>query len=328
MRDEALGKFLDRLASADPTPGGGSASALAGAMAAGLLAMVSRLSMGKGEREAGFEQTLSAMESARAGLIDLAVRDAEAFDAVIRAMRLPKAMEEEKRRRQGAVQEALRTAAEVPLEVARHALAVLEAAPALARAGNPNAISDVGVGALLAHAAVHGSLLNVRINLKSIKDEAYRAAAAEAARDLETRSDGLRDAALGVVRDRLPCMAERADRLALTGMRLFGYHGVLPEERARGQEFVVDVELEGDLRPAGRTDDLRRAIDYRKAYEVVKGVVEGEPRQLIEALAEEIARRLLALDRVTAVTVRVRKPGVKLGGPLAHAGVEIRRARR
>lgn len=203
MRDEALGKFLDRLASADPTPGGGSASALAGAMAAGLLAMVSRLSMGKGESEAGFEQTLSAMESARAGLMDLAVRDAEAFEAVIRAMRLPKTTEEEKRQRQGAIQDALRTAAEVPLEVARHALVVLAAAPALARAGNPNAISDAGVGALLAHAAVHGSLLNVRINLKSIKDEAYRAAAAETARDLEARSDGLRDAALGVVRDRL-----------------------------------------------------------------------------------------------------------------------------
>ncbi len=110
-------------------------------------------------------------------------------------------------------------------------------------------------------------------------------------------------------------------------MRFFAYHGVLPEERVQGQEFEVDVELEGDLAVAGHRDDIHHAIDYRQAYEVVRSVIEGESQQLIESVAESIARRLLALDRVRAVTVRVRKPAVKLPGPLAYAGVEIHRVR-
>lgn len=118
------------------------------------------------------------------------------------------------------------------------------------------------------------------------------------------------------------------DKLILAGAKFFGYHGVLISERTEGQEFVVDVELEGDLAGAGRTDALEQTIDYRQAYDVVRQVMEGEPKQLIEALAEEIAQGLLALDRVEAVTVRVRKPQVKLPGPLDYSGVEIRRIRR
>ncbi len=118
------------------------------------------------------------------------------------------------------------------------------------------------------------------------------------------------------------------DRLFLSGMRFRAYHGVLVEERTHGQEFLVDVELEVDLEEAGRSDDLTRTIDYRRAYETVKAVMHGEPQNLIERLAETIATRLLALDRVSAVTVRVRKPQVKLAGPLDASGVEIRREKR
>lgn len=118
------------------------------------------------------------------------------------------------------------------------------------------------------------------------------------------------------------------DKVTLSGMRFFAYHGALPEERTRGQEFIVDVELESELHAAGRRDDLDLTVDYRKVYEVVTRVMEGQRRQLIEALADAIARRLLALDRVTAVTVRVRKPGVKLAGPLDWSGVEIHRRRK
>jgi len=117
------------------------------------------------------------------------------------------------------------------------------------------------------------------------------------------------------------------DRITLAGMRFFGYHGALPEERRRGQEFLVDVEIEADLRAAGRSDDLAETVDYRRAYDTVKAVLEGPPRQLLEALAEEIAARLLALDRVEAVTVSVRKPSVRLAGPLAYSAVEITRRR-
>lgn len=119
------------------------------------------------------------------------------------------------------------------------------------------------------------------------------------------------------------------DKLVLSGMRFFGYHGVLPEERVQGQEFVVDVELEGEYRAAGTRDDLNLTVDYRRAYDLVRQVMEGQSTQLLEALAETIARRLLThLGRVTAVTVRVRKPGVKLPGPLDFSGVEIHRRRK
>jgi dihydroneopterin aldolase/2-amino-4-hydroxy-6-hydroxymethyldihydropteridine diphosphokinase len=110
-------------------------------------------------------------------------------------------------------------------------------------------------------------------------------------------------------------------------MRFFGYHGVLPEERDRGQEFVVDVDLQADLGPAGRTDDLAATVDYRRVYELVREVVEGPPRRLLEAVAEAVAARLLDLEPVEAVRVRVRKPSVPLPGPVDSAAVEIVRRR-
>jgi len=117
------------------------------------------------------------------------------------------------------------------------------------------------------------------------------------------------------------------DRIILAGMRFFGYHGALAHERRRGQEFVVDVEVESDLRRAGKSDDPADAVDYRHVYAAVQAVVEGPPKQLLEALAEEIAARILALDGVDAVTVRLRKPSVMLAGPLAYSAVEMTRRR-
>jgi dihydroneopterin aldolase len=109
-------------------------------------------------------------------------------------------------------------------------------------------------------------------------------------------------------------------------MRFYGYHGVHPEERALGQRFVVDVEIETDLRAAGESDDLSRTINYSAVYQRVRAIVEGPPRQLIEAVAEEIAAALLAEFPAQAVTVTVRKPEVPLrGAQLAAAGVRIRR---
>ena len=117
------------------------------------------------------------------------------------------------------------------------------------------------------------------------------------------------------------------DRVILAGLRFFGYHGALPDERARGQEFIVDVEVEADLVAAGRSDALGDTVDYREVYEAARAVTTGASRQLIEAVAEEIAGRVLALERVTAVTVRVRKPQAPLPGPLDYSAVEVRRSR-
>jgi dihydroneopterin aldolase len=116
------------------------------------------------------------------------------------------------------------------------------------------------------------------------------------------------------------------DRLLLEGMTFFGRHGALPAERELGARFSVDVELVADLRRAGHTDRLEDTVDYSKVYEVVRGVVEGEPCQLLEAVAERIAGRLTAIDRVERVTVRVRKRP-PLEGEFRAFGVEVSRPR-
>jgi dihydroneopterin aldolase len=118
------------------------------------------------------------------------------------------------------------------------------------------------------------------------------------------------------------------DRIVLTGMRFQGRHGVEEEERARPQPFDVDVEIDHDLRAAGRADDLGLTVDYRDVFEICRSVVEGPSRRLIEALAEAIAERVLERSTVAGVTevvVRVRKPQAPLPGPLDHAAVEITR---
>jgi formiminotetrahydrofolate cyclodeaminase len=199
MIDASVRAFIERLASAAPTPGGGSAAALAGALAAGLTAMVARLSMGRGGDDELLDQSVRTAEQAAATLVALVDRDAEAFDRVISAMRLPRGADQEKKDRRAAVQDGLQNAAAIPLATAEQAVLVLALTPDLARTGNPNAVSDVGVAALLAHAAVRGALLNVAMNLKSITDATYREATAARADELRQRADELRDAAMDLV---------------------------------------------------------------------------------------------------------------------------------
>lgn len=121
-----------------------------------------------------------------------------------------------------------------------------------------------------------------------------------------------------------------SDEILLEGMRFYGYHGVHPEERKLGQRFVVDAALAVDLRAAGQHDDLAQTVSYSAAYAEVRRVVEGEPRQLIEAVAEAIAAALLALDRrITQVRVRVAKPEAPVKAALLTAvAVSITRPRR
>ncbi len=118
------------------------------------------------------------------------------------------------------------------------------------------------------------------------------------------------------------------DTVFLEGLQFYAYHGVNPEEQALGQRFLVDVALATDLRAAGRSDDLALTINYSVVYKRIRAIIEGPPRQLIEAVAEEIAAALLAEFSAEAVTVTVRKPEVALKGAfLGAAGVRIRRAK-
>ncbi len=119
---------------------------------------------------------------------------------------------------------------------------------------------------------------------------------------------------------------EGSDRIVLTGLTFYGYHGVNPEERVLGQRFVVDVALDLDLRPAGESDDLAKTVSYARIYRLVREVVEGPPRNLLEAVAEEIARGVLGEPGARGVHVRVAKPWAPIKGSTAGtAAVEIHR---
>lgn len=119
------------------------------------------------------------------------------------------------------------------------------------------------------------------------------------------------------------------DEVFLEAMRFYAYHGVNPEERVQGQRFIVDVRVMTDLRQAGMNDDLAQTINYSSVYKRVKAIMEGPPRDLIEAVAENIAAALLAaFPAASAVTVTVRKPEVALKGAILDAaGVRIHRTR-
>mgnify|MGYP005842386967 FL=1 len=119
------------------------------------------------------------------------------------------------------------------------------------------------------------------------------------------------------------------DAILLQGLVFYGYHGVHPEEQQLGQRFVVDLEAHTDLRPAGISDDPARTVSYSDLYRVAREVVEGPPRRLIEALAEEIAAHVLArFPSIESVTVTVWKPGAPIAGSaLERVGVRITRER-
>lgn len=118
------------------------------------------------------------------------------------------------------------------------------------------------------------------------------------------------------------------DRIVLEGMRFYGFHGVNPEERVLGQEYLVDLAVEMDLGPAGASDRLEDTISYAHIYRAVRDVMEGEPRNLLEAAAQSIADRLLAEFPVDSVSVSVKKPHPPIrGSVIENATVEIYRRR-
>jgi dihydroneopterin aldolase len=118
-----------------------------------------------------------------------------------------------------------------------------------------------------------------------------------------------------------------SDRIVLHNIQLQGRHGYYDHELETPQPFEVDIELLLNLQPAGIDDDLEKSVDYARVYDVVRQIVESTSYRLLEALAEAISHELLAGFPIDEVGVRLRKPAVRLGGPLDYAGVEIRRQR-
>ena len=176
LQDLAVKEFIDKVTGNDPVPGGGSVSALNGSLAASLAAMVANLTVGRkkyAEVNDEMEQISARMTEQSAQLLADVDRDAEAYDRVFAAFKLPKETDEEKAVRTEAVQRETKYAAQVPMEVARTAHAMLPLIDTVARKGNSNAVTDACVAMMCARTAVLGALLNVRINLTSITDEAF-----------------------------------------------------------------------------------------------------------------------------------------------------------
>ena len=174
LKDQKIKNFLDQLASRSATPGGGSVAALTGAMGAALLSMVGNLTIGKEKYqdvEGKIKELLKKSENLRARFEELMEKDVEVFNELMVIMKLPRITEEEKEYRNGKMQVALKEAAQVPLAVAEKSKELIDICQEIAGIGSRNAISDAGVGVLLAEAAYNSAIINVKINLNLIKDE-------------------------------------------------------------------------------------------------------------------------------------------------------------
>lgn len=185
-------RFLEVLGSDAPTPGGGAAGAISGAIGASLIAMVGRLTVGK----PGFEDVDDRMralvekaDAARLAFLDLADRDAHAFDGVMAAFRMPKATDEEKEARSAAIQSGYEHAASVPLEIAYAAVDLMELAEDATSSGNAQAASDGVSGAAHLYCATICAIANVEINAASLKDEARRTILLDEVAALRGRAD-------------------------------------------------------------------------------------------------------------------------------------------
>ena len=169
-----LKQFAEKTAQPNAAPGGGSVSALAGALAAALVAMVARLTL-KNEKFSAvapqMEKLHKRADALQSQLLAAVDRDSESYQAVLAALRMPKGNDTEIKARSAAIQEAFKLACQVPMQIAELALQVLELAVQTARSGNPAMITDAGVSALMARSAALGALMNMRINLASVKDE-------------------------------------------------------------------------------------------------------------------------------------------------------------
>ncbi len=195
--------FLELLSSSSPTPGGGGIAALAGAMAAGLISMVSNLTIGKpkyADVQEEVKSILTRSEELRARLHQLVDADARAFGRIMEGYKLPKGTDEEKQARAAHIEEATLEASRVPLEIARLCSEVIDLALPAARITNVQAIGDVAMAAFLAEGALRGAVINIDINLRGVKDRT-------AADDLNRQAEAL-----------LPGLEEKVKAVIQTGM--------------------------------------------------------------------------------------------------------------
>lgn len=205
LSTSSLKEFVDALGSGSPTPGGGGAAALAGALGSALTNMVCNFTTGEkyAELEPTVRQISTEVAQRAARLVELVDGDAEAFGKVTAGYDLPRSTAEEKARRSQAIQDALKDAAQVPMAVVEHCHRILELDVQMAEIGNKNVLSDIGVSILMADAAMEAAAMNVNINLAYIKDEAFNSEMSGRLNRLLTEARGWRDVGLARVRERI-----------------------------------------------------------------------------------------------------------------------------
>lgn len=174
--DLNIKEFVSETASKSPVPGGGSVAALAGSLGIALATMVANLTVGKEKYaavEVEMQEVIKKGDAIREKLVELIDRDATSFDGVMKAFKLPKETDEDKTARSAKIQSEYKYAASVPMETAELAMAIMDLAEVVVEKGNPNAVTDGAVAAMMSRTAVLSALLNVKINIGSIKDETF-----------------------------------------------------------------------------------------------------------------------------------------------------------
>lgn len=208
--EKSVKDYVSVLASGEPTPGGGSVAALAGSLGSALTTMVGNLTFGKKaykeldddlkkEMDDSFKELYKSIEK----LNSITHEDTQAFGQAMKALQMPKGTEEEKRIRSEALEEGYKVALEVPLRCAEECFNVLQLQNIFAHHGNLGAITDVGIGAMLAAVGLEGAILNVIINLKGIKDTDYKNNVEEKIDTLMSEGIKLKDESLKIVYERL-----------------------------------------------------------------------------------------------------------------------------
>jgi glutamate formiminotransferase/formiminotetrahydrofolate cyclodeaminase len=204
--EKKINNFLEELASSSPTPGGGSVAALVGALGAALLSMVGNLTIGKNKYidvEEDFKKIVSKTEKLRMNLSQLVDEDIKVFNEFMAIFKMPRNTDSEKKLRSEKMQEALLQAAQVPLETGFKCLDVIFLSEEVAQKGNVNVISDAGVAVLLAEAALESAILNVKINLKMIKDENAKEKLKSSLIEIKSKKEGLKEKIINIVEKRM-----------------------------------------------------------------------------------------------------------------------------
>jgi len=204
--DKKVSNFLDELASNSPTPGGGSVAALTGALGASLISMVGNLTVGKKKYEdveEDIKKIISSSEKLRYELSQLIEEDVKVFNNFMATYKMPKETEDEKKVRAEKMQESLIKAARVPLKTAYKCLDIMILSQESAEKGNINVISDAGVAVLMAEAALESAILNVKINLRMIRDEKIRTELSSSIKELLLKEKGQKEKVLKIVEERM-----------------------------------------------------------------------------------------------------------------------------